>query len=367
MKLSILRSAMLALVAGSQMALGQNAESYTNYIIQTNIFADGSEGNYQHLPDIPSVGSDDAPQVIGGEQQTDTEGAQWKYVGANFELFTEHNGNGEVYLLAKTYVSSDGPRGLVKLSSADPYTPPRTRADLGFHADLLVQNLKGGTGGADAADAVEYRRYVLPFPSESDGTGVKLTDATLYSQESISKEGITPKDYAISQIPGSPTSKRRGLERHEIWTIPSNNSKPFQLAAATITVWPMPTGAITGLTNGGKYRYVLPEITLTYDDVYPNSVVQARIYKGGYSAEEPAAEKVYFIQGSAVSHNEVKPADYSIKLSNWTENFPEDGDWTIELVATTPFEENKPPLVLDHHTFNLDRSMKVNSAVSTVE
>lgn len=373
MKLSILRTGVLVAAASLNIASAQNAESYTNYIWQTQMKQDGSVGIQQILPDLANRGTEDSPLILGGAQNTET--GEYEFSGAKFELFTMH-ASGKEYKLAQTYVDTYTAQGKIELFSEDPYTPPRTRADKGFSAVITLGNLSDSTDRNAAAGekAVQYRRYVQAYAENDNGANNDPNQATLKSNRELTKADVdaltkaAKVNFDFSAVPGD-LIKRRGEERHEIWSVEDYGKPSYKLASATIQVWPKPTGAFSGLTDGKTYRYLLPEVEVTYDDVYPNSTVMARIYKGPYKDAEPGANEVYFIQGSSINHNEPTPKDYTLKLpKNWADNFPEDGEWTIELVARTPFErDGEPPLLLDHHTFRLDRKMKVNSAISTSE
>ena len=50
-------------------------------------------------------------------------------------------------------------------------------------------------------------------------------------------------------------------------------------------------------------------------------------------------------------------------LSNWDSVFTQDGQWTIELIAETPFGIER----LDYRTFTLDRTIQMNGGVTTSE
>jgi hypothetical protein len=52
-----------------------------------------------------------------------------------------------------------------------------------------------------------------------------------------------------------------------------------------------------------------------------------------------------------------------LTLSNYEGVFDEDGQWTMELVTETPFGLER----LQHVTFHLDRTIQMNSSVTTVE
>jgi hypothetical protein len=132
-----------------------------------------------------------------------------------------------------------------------------------------------------------------------------------------------------------------------------------QLAAAEIQIWPVADGSIAGMANSEQIRFATPQLTLTLNDLYPDSRTYAQVYKGA-----PALGTVgMIVPGSAIVINGALPQDRVFVLNGWDSIIEESGDWTMELLTETPFGID----LLDTVTFTINRDIEVNGTVTTVE
>jgi hypothetical protein len=116
---------------------------------------------------------------------------------------------------------------------------------------------------------------------------------------------------------------------------------------------------ISGIADGESLRFNTPALTLTMNDLYPDSQTYAQIYKGS-----PALGTVgTVISGSALNYYDAVPHDRILVIENWADSVEESGDYTIELLTETPFGTDR----LDYVTFSINRDIEVNGTVTTVE
>lgn len=132
-----------------------------------------------------------------------------------------------------------------------------------------------------------------------------------------------------------------------------------QLASQFIQIWPVADGSISGITTGQLIRYTAPQVTLTVNNLYPNSTTYAQVYKGSPNLGEEGT----IVPGSSLVINDSVPASRVLVVKGYESALAEDGDWTMELVTKTPFGLDR----LAYVTFKLDRTMKMNASFTTTE
>jgi hypothetical protein len=133
------------------------------------------------------------------------------------------------------------------------------------------------------------------------------------------------------------------------------------LASRYVQIWPVADGAIAGITNNQAIRFTMPNVTLTVNDVYPDSHTYAQVYQGA-----PALGKTgWIVPGSSKIVQDTVPQNLTLSLSGYDSVFDEggDGQWTMELLTTTPFGTDR----LAYVTFTLDRTIQMIGSVTTQE
>lgn len=280
--------------------------------------------------------------------------------GARFELWTVHSATLERHLLSSTYVGTYTPVAGVEIVSEDLSAAiPRTRADRPFQVMVKVDGLMVGDDVPDAAKRVKFLHHVQSYGVDGTGENIDRAQAILLEQVMIESNGTQTLNFMINAVPGADRSKVRGEERFSVFSLEDYQAPESQIAAETIQIWPVADGSIAGITHGQLIRYMLPQVTLTVNDLYPSSTTYAQVYKG--NAQLGMTGKV--VPGSAVVINDSVPHDRILVLDNYDEVFDEDGRWTMELVTVTPFGIDR----LAYVTFDLDRTIKVNAAFTTIE
>lgn len=323
------------------LASAQTAATYTNFIRQVQ---------------LPSGVQYDATVAATGEQLSPLE---INPGGARFELWTVKSSPLTNYLLDTKYVGTYVPISQVSIRSEDPYTTiPRTRADRPFYVDYSVSGLLTGATDPVASKSVTLLRYVQSYGAGGNGIGIDRSQATLYSQASLTTNGAQTLTYTVNAIPGTDRSKVRGEERFSIFSVEDYQAPASQLASQYIQVWPVADGTIAGITNGQLVRFQLPNLTLTINDIYPD----ARVYAQAYTGTARLGVSGSILPGSALIINDTTPQSRVLTLNKYDSVFTQDGQWTVELLTSTPFGIDR----LAYVTFTLNRTIKVNGTVTTI-
>lgn len=280
--------------------------------------------------------------------------------GARFELWTVQASPLTNYLLGTQYVGAYVPLAQVKIRSADPYTViPRTRADKPFYVDYTVSGLLSGPDDPDASKSVTFYRYVQSYGLGGTGIGIDRSQATKLTQSSIEGNGTQTLTYAVTSVPGANRTKVRGEERFSIYSLDDYQAPASQLASQFVQIWPVADGSITGIVNNQYIRFQLPTLTLTINDIYPDSQVYAQCYKGN----PVLGTTGNVLPGSVLVISDSLPQNRVLILNNYESAFTEDGRWTIELLTKTPYGIDR----LAYLSFDLNRTIKVNGTVTTIQ
>lgn len=280
--------------------------------------------------------------------------------GATFELWTVLDSPLTSYLLDSCFVGSYVPVATVTLRSEDTSSSiARTRCDRPFYVDYTVNGLLSGATDPDPSKSVTLYRYVQSYGTNGTGIGIDRTQATLLSQATISTNGAQRLSYTLTSVPNANRSKVRGEERFSIYSIEDYQAPASQLASQYIQIWPVADGSITGIASGQLIRFALPTVTLTINDIYPSASVYAQVYKGAAALGTTGT----IVSGSALSINDSVPQSRVLTLTGYDSVFTDDGVWTMELLTRTPFGLDRLAFV----TFNLNRTIQMNSTVVTIE
>lgn len=279
--------------------------------------------------------------------------------GARFELWTVDQ-NAVSYLLASSYVGTYIPVVALELLSEDTTSEiKRTRADRPFTVRFSVDGLRNGATDPVASKSVDFLWHVQSYGEGGTGENIDRKQAILMANKSINTNGTAELAFDLTSIPGADRTKIRGEERFVIYSLEDYQAPASQLAGDTIQIWPVADGRIDGLTAGQLVRYKVPQLTFTLNDLYPFSTTYAQAYPG--NAQLGVTGKI--LPGSALAIDEPVPQSRVLVINDYAEALGADGVWTIELLTRTPFGIDR----LAYVTFNLDRTMKVNTGVTTME
>jgi hypothetical protein len=289
--------------------------------------------------------------------------------GARFELWTVANSSPPVsYLLDTAYVGTYVPVASVAIRSEDPYPLiRRTRADRAFYVDYTVSGLLSGASDPAASKSVNLLRHVQSYGVKGTGINIDRTQATLLSQATINTNGSQTLSYAVTSVPGADRSKVRGEERFSIFTFDDSRTSegitysvpPTQISSHFIQIWPVADASMSGIVPNQVFRFAMPPITITLNDLYPSSNTYAQAYQGNPQLGMTGT----VIPGSSLVIDDSLPHDRVLVLENYDQVFDQDGRWTIEVLTETPFGIDR----LTHVTFEVDRTIQVNGSFTTIE
>ncbi len=287
--------------------------------------------------------------------------------GAQFELWTVKSNPLTTYLLDTKFVGSYIPSATIRIESEDPYGPiPRTRVDRPFKVYISVSGLAENPAAPAAARSVTLLRHVQSYGPGGTAANINRNQATLHTQTSITGNitedplrpyQVVPSEVSVSVRDG--LQEVRGEERFSIFSIADILSPSAQLASQYVQVWPMASGAITGVVNNQVYRSKLPPVTLDMKNLYPGSMTYLQVYKG----PQVLGTLGTMIPGWQCPGDANKPKDDVRPLQDWDVTMKDDGKWTLELITSTPFGLTRLAWV----TFELNRNLQVNGMLGTME
>lgn len=282
--------------------------------------------------------------------------------GARFELWTVKSDPLTVYLLDTRYVGTYVPMANVVILTEDPNTynaVPRTRADRPFIVDVTTSGLRTEDSAPPASKSVKLLRHVQSYGAGGTGQGIDRNQATLIHQVMLTNNATHRLSYAINSVPGADRSKVRGEERFSVFSLADYQAPESQLSSKFVQIWPVADGSIAGITSGQLIRFKLPALTITLNDLYPDSRTYAQVYKGNPQSGVTGTT----VPGSGLIVYEAVPQNRVLNLDNWDAAITDDGVWTLELLTATPFGIDR----LSYVTFTVDRTLDINGSVTTIE
>jgi hypothetical protein len=280
--------------------------------------------------------------------------------GARFELWTVLSSPLTSYLLDTRYVSTYAPSAEVTITSEDSYEMiPRTRADRPFKVEITINGLLSSADAPEASKSVKLLRHVQSYGENGTGENLDRSQATLLSQALLTKNGKQSLSFSLSSVSGADRTKIRGEERFSVFALADSLSPESQIASRYVQIWPVADGSIAGISPNQKIRMQVPKLTLTLNDLYPQSTTYAQVYRG---AEKLGTQGIV-VPGSSLTLNEPAAVDRVLLLEDYDSVFDGDGLWTMELLTETPFGIDR----LAHVTFEIDRTIKVNGTLTTLE
>jgi len=352
-----LPSKLFGVLLGISAAFAQSADEFTNYFVQIELPEDG-EPAPPHYVYVSDQGQQLSPLQINPG-------------GARFELWTIRNNPLTEYLLDSKYVSSYTPWAEIAIVTGDSYQMiPRTQVGRTFDVFVKTAGLSDLPDARIASKSVRLRRHVLSYGM--DGTGENINRDPVTGQSTLLQEvylvdnQIHHYTFGMSQIPiiDGNYLKSRGEEIFSVYTIEDYQAPSSQLASIFVQVWPQTTGSISGISEGDSIRFATPQITLTYQDIYPSSNTYAQIYPGPPTqAGSPIKDGILIVGSGDPNYYAATPKDMVCTPGNWDIRIDQDGQWTMELICVTPFGVER----LDHVTFEINRSIEVQGSVTTSE
>lgn len=337
--------AILALLHASLgSAFGQAGAIYTNFVRQVQ---------------LPSGVLWDATVPPTGEQLSSL---AINPGGARFELWTIKSDPLTVYLLDTRYVGTYVPMAEVNIRTEDPYTYtgiPRTRADRPYIVDVTTTGLLSGDKVPVSSKSVKLLRHVQSYGIGGTGEGIDRNQATLLHQVSLVNNAVHRLSYAVNSIPGADRTKVWGEERFSVFSLQDYQAPESQLASKFVQIWPVADGSIAGMTQNQLIKFRLPPLTITLNDLYPDSRSYAQVYKG----DPVLGTTGSVVPGSALVVYHSIPQNRVLDIKDWDDVVTSDGRWTLEVMTATPFGTDR----LAYVSFDVDRTITLNGTFTTIE
>lgn len=286
--------------------------------------------------------------------------------GSLFQLWSIHSLTANEYHLDEEFVSAYTPNAAIEIQTGDPYTVvPRTRVDQPYTVRVSISGLKTGNGAPVAAGQVLLNHAAGNYPAGQhsfNGTGEHHTDLALAA---IDKNGPIVLSYPFTSLTGPDLTK---VEGEEVWSVRTLDGgldgTPYVegeiLESATLQVWPLADAAFSGIDPGETYENV-PTVTVTLNDLYPDSTTFVRVY-AGLPTTNP--EESVEVQSSYVIIDDSIPQNRILTMDDLDKYFPKAGAYTMEVLHTTPFGTE----ILDRlHPVTIERTIQFRGSVNTSE
>lgn len=267
-------------------------------------------------------------------------------------------------LLSEKTVGTYIPEGTISLISKDTHYPPRTRADQPYQAVINVAKLPPASqelpAGAPRVVSVE-QSYKLYHPTLFLPAGNGAGEGRYSTGLELSLNGTFSLSSVYQQLPGNLPTQAVGEETFTASVKVGTSQTKATIASATIQVWPVAKVEIQGIPAEGRFINVPDKIQADLTNLYPDSITYARIYKG----EARLGANGNTIGSSVISYNTYSPQKAVVPINGLDDYVKEDGTYTIEIVTITPFN-NRQPERLAYTTFQIDRTIEINSSTTTV-
>ena len=279
--------------------------------------------------------------------------------GAQFTIWTLKSGTGEVpQLLATQFVDAYLNSATVEIETGDPYTLiPRTRVDKPFTVRLQISGLRSNTGGDTTGTSVRFTHTASNY-----GVGVHLPSSSMTTRTvfngNISQNGTHTFSFSGANIGGTNLAASSGEENFTVSSLLGTGALDTTLATARMQVWPLSTVGISGITNNATYKS-MPEVTFNYSRLYPDSQTYVQIYPGPPSLGTLGTT----INSSIITIADVTPQNRTFILRNWDHLLQQDGQFTMEVLHTTPWGTERLGFV----SFIADRTIQVNGQIFSSE
>lgn len=328
---------LLIAVVGFQSSLFASSDNFTNFVRQ---YQQGT-GVYWDMQNVAPTGSSTSLHSL-------EEG------GALFQLWTIEKSTGKDYLLDQKVVGAYLPKADIRVVTRDPYDKiPRTRIDQPFSVHVTVKDLlPAGANLPQAASSVLAEHHLAPFAKGRHSvTAVEATSGKPVASGYITANGVSTFEFERSMLQQTVENQAVGEEHFVIHALSDGTFSQTQIASGFVQVWPVASGAISGIADGDRIAFHPPPITLVLRDLYPGSYTYLRV------KDTQSDYEAVFEQSQYVLPDEPTDTGKLILLSDYGKMFPKDSTYRLDLVTVTPFGTD----LLSTRTFIVDRTLEVRA------
>ncbi|MGD9417974.1 MAG: hypothetical protein Q7R22_003475 [Verrucomicrobiota bacterium JB025] len=286
--------------------------------------------------------------------------------GSLFQLWAIHTSEATDYLLDQKLVGAYLPAATLSITTGDPTLAsggiPRTRADQPFYLHTNVSGLLSpGDEIPDAATKVLLEHYAKDYPETFSLSRTEVLADGPIDSGYITENGTQTITFPTTSLTGADPTKVSGEEHFLIHALADedNDYSQTELASAMIQIWPVADGSISGITDNQTIDLQVPDLTVTLNDLYPNSTTYLQIYPGAPSLGTTGTK----LPGSVLVLDQDKSESRVLTVENWGSVVTDDTQHTIELITVTPFGTERLATV----TFGANRVLKVRAMITNME
>ena len=327
--------------------------------------------------------------------------------GSTFYLYVQglNDPDGAPVLLDEKFIGNYVASADLLITSADPYSPPRTRADQPYTVTVKSWNQNwaeaqsmsevpqlgwnplnmGLSASYDYEEDSESHDIDLdttddmtldnihentpPITLKMTTDGISQTNFNTLTLDGLSAH-ILPVTASSDEIPYIELSSVRGKETYKIHAqsgIDANGEIIWKtVGQKSIQIWPLAQAEIAGETykDGDRFTKSMPDLEVKLWDLYPNSTTYVTIYKGDPAAiDAPTQVPVLSRQ---ITINQDIPLCDTIAITTLDQDITDDGQYSIEVSTITPFNNGQPERLLAF-SFTVDRTIEFVGSTTTSE
>jgi hypothetical protein len=277
--------------------------------------------------------------------------------------YTDVNSTTSMLKLDEKSIGTYLPKVAITTFSEDPHVPTRTRADRPYSMTVSVSGMLSGASVPDYSQRIQfgrgYKEYSTVTFAPTGVTGLYPNSNVYYANGTYSITGI------YQQLPGEMATNAVGAETFTASIQSGAGSALGELAGAEVTIWPVASSAIIGIESGRRYFGFPQKGNIILTNAYPTSTTYAQIYKGS----ESLGTAGIVIPDTTRTYDTDVPQSTTIStldLETLSEQLPEDGEYTVEVLTVTPFNGGAPER-LAFVSFVVHRTITLNTMVTTIE
>ena len=327
--------------------------------------------------------------------------------GSTFYLYVQglNDPDGAPVLLDEKFIGNYVASADLLITSADPYSPTRTRADQPYTVTVKSWNQNwaeaqsmsevpqlgwnplnmGLSASYDYEEDSESHDIDLdttddmtlnnipentpPITLKMTTDGISQTNFNTLTLDGLSAH-ILPVTASSDEIPYIELSSVRGKETYKIHAqsgIDANGEIIWKtVGQKSIQIWPLAQAEIAGETykDGDRFTKSMPDLEVKLWDLYPNSTTYVTIYKGDPAAiDAPTQVPVLSRQ---ITINQDIPLCDTIAITTLDQDITDDGQYSIEVSTITPFNNGQPERLLAF-SFTVDRTIEFVGSTTTSE
>ena len=172
---------------------------------------------------------------------------------------------------------------------------------------------------------------------------------------------MTVLNFATNHLSGPDLTK---VEGEEVFTLSALDDWGWEgeiLESAKVQIWPIADANISGIDPTVRYSN-LPAISVKYNDLYPSSETQVRIYFGPPVSD---AQNYTLIDDGYWKAVDSVPESPPAKILTGIDHlFTQEGAYTMEVVHETPFGTD---LLTQFYPIRVDRTVEFKGGLYTAE